>query len=259
MRFAQEKTNNDVDEEGAVVFFPGQKRRIINADETDGSLNDTKGQHGGCKPMTFYAPDIGGGGLQANTSTYSPTIICAPNVEGEALPVHFQLKTSAKTQEREKFNVEFMVHAQDVNVQFGHDQVKAFPCSLGVNDNVGMNAEELEKYFYKTMLPLYPDLEDSLCKRFIGKLDSGPGRLDLPMLAPLRSKGVYVVPGLPNATGKTQETTKTMSPSRHTTGQPFCTGPSKIREETHHNNQQPPPNCVWNCVWQDGSGNWYTT
>jgi len=154
-------------------------------DEMDGSLDNTNGQHGDQKSMVFYAPNVGGGGTQANKSSYSPTIICGSNAAGEALPVHFQLKTSPKTQEREKFNLKFMEHAQDVYCQFGHSQVKPFPCSFGLNDKAGMNAAELEKYFYKTTLPLYPDLEDVPRKRVTVKVDSGPGRMHLPMLASL--------------------------------------------------------------------------
>ena len=34
-------------EEGAVVFYAGQKKRILNLDETDGSLDNAKGKRGG--------------------------------------------------------------------------------------------------------------------------------------------------------------------------------------------------------------------
>jgi len=210
--FAQEKTTGDIEEPGMVVFFSGQTIRIINMDETDGSLDNTNGQRGGWKPMVFYAPNVGGGGTQANKSSYSSTIICGLNAEGKALPVYFRLKTSAKTQEREKFNLKFMEHARDVNCQFGHSQVKPFPCSFCLNDKAGMNAAKLEQYFYKTMLPLYPDLEDVPRKRVIVKVDSGPGRMHLPMLASLQLKGLCVVPGLPNSTSKTRETDQNYGP-----------------------------------------------
>lgn len=52
--------------EGELVFFEGQRRRIVNFDETDGSLDNTKGQRGGRPPVVFYAPKIGGGGTQAS-------------------------------------------------------------------------------------------------------------------------------------------------------------------------------------------------
>jgi len=82
--FAREKTADDVEAEGVVVFFPNQKRRVLNLDETDGTLDNTSGKRGGRKPMVFYAPDVGGGGTQANKSSYSPTIICGSNAKGEA-------------------------------------------------------------------------------------------------------------------------------------------------------------------------------
>ena len=43
-------------------------------------------------------------------------------------------------------------------------------------------------------------------KRVLLKLDSGPGRMNLDMLADLRLQGVYVIPGVPNTTHVTQET-----------------------------------------------------
>ena len=55
--FGRAKEDGDGDVEGEVVFFEGQKRRIINLDETDGSLDDTTGQRGGRPPLTFLASD----------------------------------------------------------------------------------------------------------------------------------------------------------------------------------------------------------
>ena len=159
--FAHLKTEEDADNiQGNVVFFPGMIRCIVNLDKTDGSLDNTNGQGGGRKPMAFYAPDIGGGGTQANKSSYSPTIICGSNSAGEALPPHFQLKSTAKTDARERFNMSFLQHAHNVNVQFGHPEKKSLPCTLGMNEKAGMNAEELDKYFHKSILPLYPDIAD---------------------------------------------------------------------------------------------------
>jgi hypothetical protein len=41
---------------------------ILMLDETDGSLDDTTGQRGGRPPMTFFAPDVAGGGTAVNKS-----------------------------------------------------------------------------------------------------------------------------------------------------------------------------------------------
>jgi len=174
--FGRLKTDDDDPSiEGSIVFFKGQRRRIVNLDETDGSLDNTNRQRGGRKPMVFYAPDIGGGGSQANKSGYSPTIICGSNAAGEALPPHFQLKTTAKTVSRERFNVGFLLHAQNANGKFGHNEVTSLPCTLGMNDRAGINAEELDKCFHKSMLPLYPDVADVAGSRVTVKVDSGPG------------------------------------------------------------------------------------
>lgn len=69
-----------------------------------------------------------------------------------------------------------------------------------------MDKVELNKYMKKAILPLYPDIADVPGKRVIMKVDSGPGRLNLEMLADLRVQGLYLVPGVPNTTHKTQET-----------------------------------------------------
>jgi hypothetical protein len=57
--------------------------------------------------MTFKAPDVAGGATAVNKSGYSSTIvICGSNAAGEPLPPHFQLKTLAKTEERQRMSVD---------------------------------------------------------------------------------------------------------------------------------------------------------
>jgi hypothetical protein len=63
-----------------------------------------------------------------------------------------------------------------------------------MNERAGMNAVELEKYMKNSILPLYPDIEDTPGKRVLIKVDSGPGRLNVEMLADLRLQGLYLVP-----------------------------------------------------------------
>ena len=72
--FARLKREGE-DREGSVVFFGGQKDRIINLDETDGALDNTYGQRGGRPSFIFYSEDISGGASRANKTSYSPTII----------------------------------------------------------------------------------------------------------------------------------------------------------------------------------------
>jgi hypothetical protein len=81
-----------------------------------------------------------------------------------------------------------------------------------MNEKAGMNAVELNKYITNSIVPLYPDLEDRPLKRVIMKVDSGPGRMNLEMLANLKLMGLYLIPGVPNTTGKTQETDQNYGP-----------------------------------------------
>ena len=61
-------------------------------------------------------------------------------------------------------------------------------------------------------MPLYPDLEDSQGKRVLLKVDSGSGRNGRDLLNKARFRGVYLFPGLPNATSVQQETDMNYGP-----------------------------------------------
>ena len=75
-----------------------------------------------------------------------------------------------------------------------------------MNAKGGINAVELQKYINTAIFPLYPDIADKPGKRVLLKVDSGPGRMNIQMLAELRLKGLYLMPGVPNTTQVTQET-----------------------------------------------------
>lgn len=75
-----------------------------------------------------------------------------------------------------------------------------------MNVKARMNAVELDKYITKAVLPLYPDLANINGFRVILKVDSGPGQMNVEMLARLCVQGLYLVPGVPNTTHRTQET-----------------------------------------------------
>jgi hypothetical protein len=192
--------------DGEIFFFDGMTNRIINVDETDGSLDDTTGQRGGRPPMTFFAPDIAGGGTAVNKSGYSCTVICGSTASGDPLPAHFQLKTLAQTVQGQRISIDWFGYTKKVIGTFGFPTRRAVPCTFGMNERAGMNAVELDKYMKNAILPLYPDIQDVPGKRVLLKVDSGPGRLNIEMLADLRLHGLYLVPGVPNTTHQTQET-----------------------------------------------------
>lgn len=95
--------------------------------------------------------------------------------------------------------------------QWGFEDVQRKPVTIGMNIKGGMDGEELKKYILNNIVPLFPDAEDVPGKRVLLKVDSGPGRNNMIMLPELRCKCFYVIAGVPNSTGVTQETDKSFS------------------------------------------------
>jgi hypothetical protein len=210
--FAREKLPTDIDTVGEVVFYPGQLQRIVNFDETDGSIDDTTGRRGGRPCSTLNSPEVCGGATAVNKSGYCCTIIFGSNAAGEPLPPHFQLKSTAKTAETQRMSSAWFANTHMILVQFGFNGKQERPCTFGMNEKAGMNAVELNKYIANSILPLFPDMEDVPGKRVLLKVDSGPGRNNIEMLADLRLQGCYLVPGVPNTTAVTQETDQNYGP-----------------------------------------------
>jgi hypothetical protein len=69
-----------------------------------------------------------------------------------------------------------------------------------------MNDKEFDKYINNSIVPLYPDLEDTPGKGVLLKVDSSLGCNGRDLLNKARFRGVYLFPGLPNATSMQQET-----------------------------------------------------
>ena len=113
---------------------------------------------------------------------------------------HFQLKSLAQEDATQRISVDWFVHAHNVYGKFGHAKEHVLPTTFGLNQKGGMNSIELDKYIKQSILPLYPDVADVPGKRVMLKVDSGPGRLNVNMLATLRLQGVYLAPGVPNTT-----------------------------------------------------------
>jgi hypothetical protein len=153
-----------------------------------------------------------GGATAANKSGYSSTIICGSNAAGEPIPPHFQLKTAAQTDEGQRLSVDWFTNVKNIVAKFGYPERRPFPCTFGMNEKAGMNSVELDKYINNSIVPLYPDIADTAGKRVIMKVDSGPGRMNLEMLARLKLIGLYLIPGVPNTTGQTQETDQNYGP-----------------------------------------------
>jgi len=83
---------------------------------------------------------------------------------------------------------------------------------VGLNEKGGMDEAEFEKYFRNCILPLFPDALDLLGFCVMVKVDSGPGHLNVNLLAKLCLLGFYLYPGVPNTTAVTQETDQNYGP-----------------------------------------------
>jgi hypothetical protein len=90
--------------------------------------------------------------------------------------------------------------------KFGHDQEKSFPASVTTNKKGGTDGPVLQQLLLHYVKTLYPNASDTPGKRWLFRIDGGPGRLDMPMLAELRSLGVDLFPGAQNTMQITQET-----------------------------------------------------
>ena len=66
--------------------------------------------------------------------------------------------------------------------------------------------KEFEKYIDNSIVPLYPDLEDTPGNCVLLKVDSGPGRNKRELLMKYQFCGLHIYPSLPNATSMQQDT-----------------------------------------------------
>ena len=69
-----------------------------------------------------------------------------------------------------------------------------------------MDNEEFKKYIMNSIVPLYPHTRNRPGHRVMLKVDSGPGRMNLNLLAKLCRLGFILYPCVPNTTHVTQET-----------------------------------------------------
>jgi hypothetical protein len=131
-------------------------------------------------------------------------MITGSNAWGEALPPHFQFMTSAQTDEGKQIRNECIRYMKNVRGEFGLGEVASKPISYGMNECGGMDTEEFAKYIRNAIMPLYPIASPKKGKWVLIKCDSGPGRLNMDLLADMRSSGFILFPGVPNTTAVTQ-------------------------------------------------------
>jgi len=94
------------------------------------------------------------------------------------------------TKDHEKLWFDFLHHVTSTRGRFGCEEERVWPCMIGPNEKGGMNDEEFDKYIDNSIVSLYPDLEDTLGKRVLLKVDSGPGCNGRDLLNKARFRGI---------------------------------------------------------------------
>ena len=74
-------------------------------------------------------------------------------------------------------------HVPRVIGKFGHDDVKEFDITFGLNTMGGMDDDEFQQYIVNSILPLYPNTREKPRHCLLLKCNSGPGRLQIKLLA----------------------------------------------------------------------------
>ena len=92
-------------------------------------------------------------------------------------------------------------------VQVWKEECKIYWSVRGAKREGGNGRGGIRKYFRNCILPLFPDALDLPGFCIMVKVDSGPGRLNVNLLAKLRLLGFCLYPGVSkNTTAVTQET-----------------------------------------------------
>ena len=105
-----------------------------------------------------------------------------------------------------KLQYDLMDHMPRVQGQFGCAEVRSWPITFGANEKGGIGSKEFEKFVMESIVPLYLQAKNKTGMRVMLEVDSGPGRMNLNLLARLRHLGFIFYPCVPNTMHVTQET-----------------------------------------------------
>jgi len=200
------------DGSGKLIIPEHQLRNILNFDETCLSLDGSSINRGGRPAAYYHDPRLPQVGISTSKTSQTITMITGSNAWGEALPPHFQFMTSAQTDEGKQIRNECVRYMKNVKGEFGLGEMASRRVAYGMNEKGGMDEEEFAKYIRNSIMPLYPNASPEKGKWVVLKCDSGPGRLNLDLLADLRTSGFILFPGVPNTTAVTQETDQNYGP-----------------------------------------------
>ncbi len=157
--------------------------------------------------------------------------------------------SKAENEENYSVRADWVVNLPRVTVKFGHTEQKTFCSTLTINSKGGTDGRVLRQVIMSYASRLYPDLADTEGKRVLVKIDGGPGRMDVQLIAHLRIRGIYLFNSVQNTTHVTQETDQNYglfkSLLRKNTQQLINEAVSKYNEQQqlHHTDPStyPPP------------------
>ena len=180
-------------------------RQILNIDESCLSLDGSTQTRGGRPECLFFDPQFPVPGRGTSKSSVTPTLIAGSTAFREPIPPHFQSPSKATKEENEKVRANFVKYTRTIRGKFGLPEERNLPATAGCNEKGGMKEPEFKEYLEKYILPLYEDARDEPGHRVMLKVNSGPGRLLMRMLARMRVRGIYMYPAVSNKTSVLQE------------------------------------------------------
>jgi hypothetical protein len=151
-------------------------------------------------------------GIATLKTSLSVMLITGSTAAGKVFPPHIQFQTKAKSTNTAQTDIDAAEHIQHILGQFGCMEVKPWPSTFGMNKKGGMDNEEFAKYMRGSIVPLFPNALDQPGCRVLLKVDSGPGWMNLQLLASLNLLGIILYPCIPNTMHVMQETDQLYGP-----------------------------------------------
>jgi hypothetical protein len=139
-------------------------------------------------------------------------LITGSTAAGKVFPPHIQFQSKVKTTNTTRIDIDVAEHMQQVLGKFGCNEVKTWPITFGTNEKGGMDNEEFTKYMRSSIIPLFPDAVNQPGRWVLLKVDSGPGRMNLELLATLKLIGFILYPCVLNTMHVMQETDQLYGP-----------------------------------------------
>ena len=160
----------------------------------------------------IYDPRFPFVGKATCKSSLTSTLITGSTAAGETFPPHIQYVTKAKTVETMRLDMDVAEHVPRVIGKFGWAEKCTWPVLFGQNEKGGMDSKEFAKYLFTSIVTLFPHVKDKPGHRVLLNVDSGPGWMNLNLLAKLRLLGFVLYPCVPNTTHVTQEMDQNYGP-----------------------------------------------